>query len=167
METALYYTFSTIPQVVAGAIAFLGAFALFKMQYLNRGLERRSESIEKLYFDKSIIKKVQDVIKGDLSEDYYRDVKQMIKEGQIDYKIFIYQFGKIENATFIKKSLKKIFWVSLVISVILILFSIIVLILTPKFFMCSYFSYSVFSVGIILLMACLTLYIILIKKALE
>ena len=39
METTLYYIFSTIPQVVAGAIALLGAFVLFKIQFINRDLD--------------------------------------------------------------------------------------------------------------------------------
>jgi len=36
-ETALYYTFSTIAQTLAGSFAMLGAFVLFKIQSLNEG----------------------------------------------------------------------------------------------------------------------------------
>jgi hypothetical protein len=32
MENALFYTFSTIAQTLAAAIAFLGAFALYRFQ---------------------------------------------------------------------------------------------------------------------------------------
>ncbi len=35
MENAIFYTFSTIPQVLAGAIALIGVFAIFKVQNLN------------------------------------------------------------------------------------------------------------------------------------
>jgi len=32
MDTAIYYTFSTIAQTLAGGIALLGAFVLFRFQ---------------------------------------------------------------------------------------------------------------------------------------
>ena len=35
METALFYTFSTIAQTLAASIAFLGAFALYRLQALD------------------------------------------------------------------------------------------------------------------------------------
>jgi hypothetical protein len=35
METALYYTFSTIARALAGAIAFLAAVVLFKLQGID------------------------------------------------------------------------------------------------------------------------------------
>lgn len=38
MEHSIYYTFSTIPQVLAGAIALLGVFLIFKLQIVNREL---------------------------------------------------------------------------------------------------------------------------------
>jgi len=38
METAILYTFSTIPQVLAVAIGMLGIFALLKIQNLNAAL---------------------------------------------------------------------------------------------------------------------------------
>ena len=38
METAIYYTFSTIPQVLAGAIALFGVFVLYKIQQVNSQL---------------------------------------------------------------------------------------------------------------------------------
>jgi hypothetical protein len=36
MENALYYTFSTIAQVLAATIALLGIFAIFRVEYLNK-----------------------------------------------------------------------------------------------------------------------------------
>jgi len=39
VETTLYYTFSTISQTLAGAIALLGAFVLYRLQSLGNELE--------------------------------------------------------------------------------------------------------------------------------
>ena len=39
METALYYTFSTIPQVLAGAVALVGVFSLFRLDMFNSRLK--------------------------------------------------------------------------------------------------------------------------------
>jgi hypothetical protein len=47
MESALYYTFSTIAQTLAAAIAVLGAFALYRLQSMNAELSERSSTLAK------------------------------------------------------------------------------------------------------------------------
>src|SRR5882762_587970 len=49
MENTLYYTFSTIAQTLAGAIALLGAFILYRLQKLNNGLDDHAKFIRKQY----------------------------------------------------------------------------------------------------------------------
>src|SRR6478672_9742333 len=49
MESTLYYTFSTIAQTLAGAIALLGAFILYRLQKLNNGLDDHAKFIRKQY----------------------------------------------------------------------------------------------------------------------
>ena len=46
METALYYTYSTIAQTIAGAIGLLGAFLIYHLSETRRSLY---EYLEKLY----------------------------------------------------------------------------------------------------------------------
>ena len=46
MENAIFYTFSTIPQVLAGAIALIGVFALYKIQELNNSIIGNGETFE-------------------------------------------------------------------------------------------------------------------------
>ena len=46
MDTALYYTFSTIAQALAGAIAFLAAVVLFKLQGIDSELKELADVIE-------------------------------------------------------------------------------------------------------------------------
>jgi hypothetical protein len=43
METALYYTFSTIAQALAGTVAFLAAVVLFKLQGIDSEIREHAE----------------------------------------------------------------------------------------------------------------------------
>lgn len=45
MENTLYYTFSTIAQALAGAVALLGAFVLYKVQSIDRELHDAADSV--------------------------------------------------------------------------------------------------------------------------
>lgn len=45
IANALFYTFSTISQTLAGAIALLGAFVLYRLQSLNLEIEEESSSV--------------------------------------------------------------------------------------------------------------------------
>lgn len=45
MSNALYYTFSTIAQTLAGAMALLAAFLLYRLQTLNQGMYEDAERI--------------------------------------------------------------------------------------------------------------------------
>src|SRR5439155_13188719 len=45
MSNALYYTFSTIAQTLAGAMALLAAFLLYRLQVLNRAIDSDAERI--------------------------------------------------------------------------------------------------------------------------
>lgn len=45
MVNSLFYTFSTIAQTLAGAIALLGAFVLFRLQSLNAEIESNASQI--------------------------------------------------------------------------------------------------------------------------
>ncbi|SRR6266478_2533715 len=42
----VFYTFSTIAQTLAGAIALLGAFVLYRLQSLSSDIERDSHTVE-------------------------------------------------------------------------------------------------------------------------
>jgi hypothetical protein len=46
---ALYYTFSTIAQTLAGAIALLGAFVLYRLNGLNAGIDETARRLRTAY----------------------------------------------------------------------------------------------------------------------
>jgi hypothetical protein len=45
MESALYYTFSTIAQTLAAAVALVSAFALYRLQSMNAEIAERSSTV--------------------------------------------------------------------------------------------------------------------------
>ena len=55
MENAFFYTFSTIAQALAGAIALLGAFVLFKLQHIDAELTEHAHNvIEAIPYDRAV-----------------------------------------------------------------------------------------------------------------
>src|SRR5260370_15894058 len=54
METALYYTLSTIAQTLAGALAILVAAVLFKLSSLSKEQELAADSLRKYSIDPDI-----------------------------------------------------------------------------------------------------------------
>jgi hypothetical protein len=57
MENTLYYTFSTIAQSLAGAIAFLGAFVLFRLQAISHMLNSSAELLARAWMGDSEIQR--------------------------------------------------------------------------------------------------------------
>lgn len=51
MENTLYYTFSTIAQALAGAVAFLGAFVLFRLQSIAHQLRGSADLLSESWLD--------------------------------------------------------------------------------------------------------------------
>ena len=49
MTNTVFYTFSTIAQTLAGAIALLGAFVLYRLQALRSEIERPAEAFGNNY----------------------------------------------------------------------------------------------------------------------
>jgi hypothetical protein len=65
MDTTLYYTFSTIAQALAGAVALLGAFVLYKLQSIDRELNDAVDTISMPWQDDAVIQ--QFLAAGDLA----------------------------------------------------------------------------------------------------
>ena len=119
METALYYTFSTIPQVVEGAIAFLGAFALFRMQFLNREIERSWERIGELIGKKHFNEELRDTIIVGEFQYFYIDVHELAGKGLINVDCLINKITDLHMILFHKQGVIQFFWISLILNVVL------------------------------------------------
>ncbi len=68
MDTALYYTFSTIAQTLAGVLAILGAFFLFHLIRINAQLGQHLQELKTRYDEKGTLLDLQELwVRGDAS----------------------------------------------------------------------------------------------------
>jgi hypothetical protein len=126
-ETALYYTFSTIAQALAAAIALLGAFTLYRLQLLAAAMPeaaailRTHTSANRAEVDAAFI-----------VADYTR-VFELVRAAdsrsqRTEIKAGLEKFSRILGE---KRAVIRTFQSALVASVIVILGSVIVLAVTP------------------------------------
>ena len=127
MENALYYTFSTIAQALAAAIALLGAFTLYRLQLLQAAM---LEADTILQTHTSANRAAIDA--AYIVADYNRvfelvraaDAKTQLTEIRAGLEKFSRLLGE-------KRSVLRTFQVGLVASVLVILGSVIVLSFAP------------------------------------
>jgi len=87
MSQAIYYTFSTIPQVLAATIALLGVFAVFKIQNIHLVLDQLKADID---FEKELWTAANE-LRGAVAENQYKDyvlplITQAVKKNlQLDW----------------------------------------------------------------------------------
>ncbi|HWC73488.1 MAG TPA: hypothetical protein VG454_06085 [Gemmatimonadales bacterium] len=153
MENALYYTFSTIAQALAAAIALLGAFTLYRLQLLQAAMLEAA----------TILRTHTSADRGKVDAayivaDYFRvfelvraaDTKSQLTEIRAGLEKFSRLLGE-------KRSVLRTFQVALVASVIVILGSVIVLAFAPVIVRTPLVA-LVLGIGCVSLGVCLGLY---------
>ena len=171
METALYYTFSTIAQTLGGAIALLGGFVLYRFQLLARSIEDTAEYLRKEF--KSKRRELHDKIdKARFDSDYrlVHEVSQAYSEEGIDpptIQKYYSARARLDAMLGQKYSLFRYFNFSLIATVLLILGSVGVLANTPILEVAGYGSPTVFVIGSIWFAVCLYSFMVVVRKALE
>jgi hypothetical protein len=167
METTLYYTFSTIAQTLAGAIALLGAFILYRLQKLNNGLDDHAKFIRKQYSEEEdLIFLNSFIVKGEykkfLKYTRARPLNAVTDEGSYLTDVQL----KMQELLALRKSLIRSFTVSLFLTVSLIGASVIALALTPNLNARSNVRSGSLLVAILWFLACLVSYVSLLRKSL-
>ena len=169
MENALYYTFSTIAQTLAGAIALLAAFVLYRLQILATALDKHANLIRQQYyedFDKawmnSFIVKEQYQKVLDHTGKYPIDIATDEQHSYVKDSL-----DQIEYFLAFKRSLLRYFYVSLNLTVGLIISSVLLLSLTPSVNVHTNLRAWLLGIGILWLVACLGSYIQLLRKSLS
>ena len=168
MESTLYYTFSTIAQTLAGAIALLGAFILYRLQKLNNGLDDHAKFIRKQYAaDEDLISLNSFIVKGQYKKFLkYTSAKPVVaakEEGQspvTDVQV------KMQELLVLRKSLVRSFTVSLFLTVTLIAASVIALAVTPSLNSRNNVRSGSLSLAVVWFLACLISYVSLLRKSL-
>lgn len=100
-RTALFYTYSTIAQTLAGAFGILGAFILFRLQALNQVLKSVCSSIYNGGRNK------RDGVKTPLAQEDWKGFYAVIKDRNLDeivFNDFTINSGDLESFKFILKT---------------------------------------------------------------
>ena len=127
MENALYYTFSTIAQALAAAVALLGAFTLYRLQLLTASFLEAA----------TILRTHTSAKRADIDAAYivadYRRVFELVraadgKSPSTEIRAGLEKFSRLLAE---KRSVLRTFQSSLVASVLVILGSVVVLSFTP------------------------------------
>lgn len=166
MENALFYTFSTIPQTLAAAIALLGAFVLYRLQSINAEIEEKSSTVQQL----CINQKDNGLWELHVNESYdkvFDNSRNFQPLNENDLRLFNLHHSRLGNLLRFKKSLFSSLNLSLWVTVSLITFSVIVLPFTPaiKTYTCVVSILFVFA--ILWFILCLFCYAKLVKNTLR
>ena len=165
METALYHTFSTIPQVVAGAIILLAAFALYRLQLLNKKIDENIRMLIEIISIHKINWEIKEFNRQGQYDKILERVKKGVDEKVLGDNVILTPMSRLEMNLKNKKSIKKWICLLLILTTTLIIYSIIVLILTPHYYDSNVFCTVNFYIGLILLICCSLSYIIFIIRA--
>jgi len=78
MEQIIYYTFSTIPQVLGAIIALLGVFVIFKIQHNHKILDGQTKYFYEIIKENKFLKLNKDlVLESNIKKNYSEVLKWM------------------------------------------------------------------------------------------
>ena len=156
---ALYYTFSTIAQSLAGAIALWSAFVLFRMQTIHGEIERRSDELLNVVSDS---KAADAHARGDFATVFdISSVQITTPSKSVDYAR-----RRLRALLAHERSLKRWLWTALVLTIGLITGAVVVLSRTPWIVGIDRAPAIVLDAGIGWFLACLASYLMLLLRAL-
>jgi hypothetical protein len=161
LEVPLYYTFSTIAQALASAIALLAAFVLFRLQSINAELERHASRFLG-YYSKDRLRLDELHVAGDyegLATLTTTALPADVEEGEVGFSRK--RFAVIvTNARHVRHA----FAVTLWFTVGVIAYSVVVLALAPFIAAHEACAITTFVIGISGLLWCLFSYVRLVHK---
>ena len=170
IANALFYTFSTISQTLAGAIALLGAFVLYRLQSLTQKIDEESDNIASRYTVTAAGQNVshRQAIRGLHDEQRYREVLAFVTSTPPPPDI---DQATRERTNLLrhlnhKDALLKVFRISLYLTVGLIVVSVGALALAPAL-MDSSCAIASLVVAVAWFTVCMVSYGVLVHRALE
>jgi hypothetical protein len=166
LESAIYYTFSTIPQVLAGAIGLLAAFVLYRLQKLTREMDR-AIYVPVQFYEGKIHSELNSMYIQNKRKELLAFFKKNKKKANIRTEtksgIFDLHILRVEYLLDYKRRLLRDLKISLLLTAGLIVSSLVVLTVTPFL---EDIEVYVFTIGIIWLLLCHLSYINIVIKSL-
>jgi len=163
MSNALYYTFSTIAQTLAGAMALLAAFLLYRLQVLNRAIDSDAERIS------SALKPYHGRADEMLRSQEYVALLRAAEKGYFPQgnPPVQQERERLTRLLHTKKSLMRRFKIALYLTAGLITFSIVALVATPQIMSSLALTYTIFALGLLGFVACMLSYIAVLQSAFD
>src|ERR1044072_7524834 len=169
MDNALYYTFSTIAQTFASAIALLAAFVLYRFQILSSALETHANDLRKQYSEESdLVLSNSFVVKGDFDGfvDYLTKHPIDVTGSDVTDAYIVTSLSQLQRLLRLQKSLLRRLYFSVALTAILITVSIFVLMVTPTLALHPDVRSFAFMIALVWVAGCLVSYVFLIRKSL-
>ena len=165
MDSALYYTFSTIAQTLAAAVALLAAFVLYRLQTLNSEIEERSDRVLQHYGgdDRRVLEKLH---VGGRFDEVLSYSKRMEPKGTAT-EVVDRARPRLAELLGIKRGMLRWFRLSLVLTLGLIALSVGVLAATPAILDHEDAPLLVLRVGVGYFVLCLASYALLLDRAIR
>jgi hypothetical protein len=166
LDTSLYYTFSTIAQALAGAVALIAAFLLYRLQSMGAAMEVCANKVIQYYVRPETRVRLDDLhVRGDY------DAIGEVFETPLPADLELGEVGFARHRLIIlvasRRALSRLFIASLILTVGLIAASVVVLGLTPTISSDQRTVHIVLTAGISWFIVCLTTFAILVRKALS
>ena len=152
MINEIFYTFSTIAQTLAGAIALLGAFVLFRLQSLNAEIDDLAQRLSLPL--QSVIGEEADILyrKGKFRELLNRFTGITIPQGTYNAELERERLPPLlDSRDFFLLRFKVAFYLTLS----LIMFAVIVLTIAEQLAASAWYARIAFGIGLTWLGACL------------
>jgi hypothetical protein len=166
MANALYYTFSTVSQTLAGAITLLGAFILYRLQMLNSDINDSADHIRT-----HVVGDARKNLDVAIRSGHPERILELAKEpslvvGGVREELDASR-NKIQALINLKRFILNSFWISLRLTIGLIGMSVVVLSITPLLVQSAWVSLLTFVVWLLWFFACLRSYVTILRKSLK
>ena len=165
LESALFYTMSTIAQTLSGGMGLLGAIVLFALQETNRSVERAAKRLTQLQHDSMSPLYIEHLLTRRSFREIARLYAKLLEPGgsrETSANLLVYHSTlswELEHDHLLRRS----FWKALVASGFVIAFSLVCVGLAPLLAQNAVFGKIALAVGLTGSISCLLLYGILLR----
>ena len=166
MENALFYTFSTIAQTLAAAIALLGAFALYRLQTIGVALHDLADSVIQPYIPNDTAMKLCGEENFSALEEYLRTASPMNRDNA-NAPVYLGKRNAFAHHVATLASIRSLLKWTLAVTVLVIASAVTVLAFTPKLITVVGAPEVALVVGTIAFIVCLVFHAVFVARALK
>ena len=165
LQTALFYTMSTIAQTLSGAMGLLGAIVLFALQETSRSVERAARSLAEVPHESESALYLRHLLTRRSFVEFARRYGELLAGGttSVTNADLLVHHSTLTWELEHDQALRSSFWKALVASGIVIAFSLFALGFAPQLAAAPIVGHAALAAGLLGALACLVLYGILLR----